>query len=208
MCKSLKDTRVKTIQGYKGWFISFHEEVEWEDYIVTCGFFSLKFWWEFCSSGFVPRMIWSADWWDAFYDCPYVVMMKERISIHSIACVEKALVGGWMVAWWVSGWMGGWMMRRWMDGWMVSNWMDDGMVGRYVDGWLVGRWMDDDWWVSGWMMTGWWVGGCLSVWRACGLLCCCWGGRDGGIEEDFGEKQKVVGFEEEEGEEEVELRSI
>ncbi len=47
----------------------------------------------------------------------------------------------------------------------------------------------------------------MSVWRAWGLLCCCWVGRDGGIEEDFGEKQKVVGFEEEE-EEELELRSI
>jgi hypothetical protein len=43
-------------------------------------------------------------------------MMRKESASDSIAFVEKALVGGWMVGWWVCGWMGGWMLRRWMDG--------------------------------------------------------------------------------------------
>jgi hypothetical protein len=58
--------------------------------------------------------------------------------------------------------------------------------------------MDDDW------MVGRWMNECVA---GLGTLVLLLGReRDGGIEEDFGEKQKVVGFEEEE--EEVELRSI
>lgn len=137
MCESHQDTRVNTIQGHKGWFISFHEEVKWEDYC--------HMWWIFLFE-VLMRIFAHQDlflvWYDLqtdemqFYYCPHVVMMMERICIRFHSLCGKS----------PSWWMDGELVGKWMNGWMVGNWMDDG--------WWVDMWMDD-WWVGGWLMTGW-----------------------------------------------------